>query len=165
MNYGEVSSGDTLDADLEQLVPLLQAATGHYQKLVLIYGNTWQAKTTLLKSVACLREMAYVSLGATLSQELLQASVRDRPFKAQDLVKQAILCETKHGIALDHIEILFNPELKLDPLWLLQLLSRDQLILTAWPGEHNQGRWLYATPSHAEYYTSEKSNILFYSIE
>ena len=52
---------------------------------------------------------------------------------------------------LDNIELLFDASLALDPLRLLEEISRNWTLVVAWPG-HVEGGWLiYARPGHPEY--------------
>jgi hypothetical protein len=69
------------------------------------------------------------------------------------------------GIALDHIEILFDPALHTDPLRLLQTHARSRLILASWPGRYDHNRLTYAEPSHAEYFSRTVNGLLTYSLE
>ena len=55
-------------------------------------------------------------------------------------------------ILLDHIEVLFSPELAQDPVRLLQSLSRNRILLISWPGKRDGTTLIYAEPGHPEYY-------------
>lgn len=52
---------------------------------------------------------------------------------------------------LDNIEIIFDPVLRQDPLALLQGLSRQRVVVAAWPGAVADGWLTYAEPSHPEH--------------
>lgn len=52
---------------------------------------------------------------------------------------------------LDNLEILFHPDLELDPLRLLQKLSRNRTIVAAWNGSAHDGYLIYAKAGHPEY--------------
>jgi hypothetical protein len=54
-------------------------------------------------------------------------------------------------VLLDNIEILFDVSLMLDPLRLLQGLSRNKTVVAAWSGSVEGKHMVYATPDHAEY--------------
>jgi len=54
-------------------------------------------------------------------------------------------------ILLDNIEVIFEVELKQDPLRLLQGLSRNRTVVAAWNGNINNGFLSYAAPDHPEY--------------
>ncbi len=54
-------------------------------------------------------------------------------------------------VVLDNLEILFDPALKLDPLKLLQGISRNRTIVASWNGSYVEGTLTYAKPDHPEY--------------
>jgi hypothetical protein len=54
---------------------------------------------------------------------------------------------------LDNIEVLFDTMLKIDPLRLLENLSRSRTIIATWPGQLVDNRLVYAEPWHPEYRT------------
>ena len=54
-------------------------------------------------------------------------------------------------LAVDNTEIIFDPSLMLNPLGLLQSLSRTRLLIWSWNGEVEDGHVTYAYPGHPEY--------------
>jgi hypothetical protein len=54
-------------------------------------------------------------------------------------------------VLLDNIEILFERELRQDPLRLLLGISRNHLIAASWNGTAEDGKLIYAEPGHPEY--------------
>jgi hypothetical protein len=54
-------------------------------------------------------------------------------------------------VFLDNIELLFDEELKVDPLRLLQSLSRNITVVAAWNGDTVNGSVTYAEVNHPEY--------------
>ena len=52
---------------------------------------------------------------------------------------------------LDNIEILFDVNLKQDPLRLLQGISRNRTVVAAWNGTIEGNHLVYAIPGHTEY--------------
>ncbi|MFN2218648.1 MAG: BREX-3 system P-loop-containing protein BrxF, partial [Anaerolineae bacterium] len=54
-------------------------------------------------------------------------------------------------VLLDNIELLFDASLALDPLRLLEEISRNWTLVVAWPGQVEGGWLLYARPGHPEY--------------
>ena len=72
-----------------------------------------------------------------------------------------ILQGARSGIAiLDNLEILFSMDLKLDPLRLLQGLSRSRTIVAAWPGFFDGDTLRYGEPSHPEYRRETKPDVI-----
>lgn len=52
---------------------------------------------------------------------------------------------------LTGIDLLFEPTLHLDPLTLLQQISRSQPLVVCWPGQWTPSGLSYAVPKHAHY--------------
>jgi hypothetical protein len=65
-------------------------------------------------------------------------------------------------LALNNIELLFEPSLQQEPLALLQELSRNKSLIVAWGGSYNeQTRVLtYAEPGHPEYRRYERPEVI-----
>jgi hypothetical protein len=52
---------------------------------------------------------------------------------------------------VDNTEIIFDPSLMLNPLGLLQSISRTRLLIWSWNGEVEDGHITYAYPGHPEH--------------
>ncbi len=149
---------------LSQLAEVLVSIHRSNQRLILIVGGDWQQRTELLKSTAAAHDLTYLSLGLPLSRVLLDLLPHERPLAVEEQVV-AMAGIGSRGLALDHVEILFDPDLKTDPLRLFEVLARDRVVLAAWPGEYDGQRLTYAEPAHPEHYSRAASDIQFYSLE
>ena len=120
---------------------------------------TWDLS---MKDIASKLGLRYINLGLDLSQMLLELTERQRALKVFQLVDQIVGSIEDKPTLLDHIEILFEPGLKQDPLRLLQGLSRNRTILAVWNGQINNGYLTYAMPEHPEYrrYLASDINII-----
>jgi hypothetical protein len=54
-------------------------------------------------------------------------------------------------VLLDNTEVLFDPELRQDPLRLLQSLARRRVVVASWAGGLDGADLVYAEPGHPEY--------------
>jgi hypothetical protein len=61
---------------------------------------------------------------------------------------------------LDDTDILFAPELNLDPLILLRELARRSPRIMAWPGQVSGRRATYSAPGRRDYYAREISDAI-----
>jgi hypothetical protein len=68
-------------------------------------------------------------------------------------------------VVLDNLEILFDRELKQDPLRLLQGISRNRSVVASWNGIVDSGRLLYAEPGHPEYRCYEQVDTLIVNMD
>lgn len=92
----------------------------------------------------------YLNLSLALSQRLL-----DTPHRQVALAVPQALDDLLAGdgpLLVDHVELLFDPLLQIDPLRGLKLASRRRRLLVMWPGRLADGAHLtYAEPGHPEY--------------
>ncbi len=122
-----------------------------YYKLVLLAGEARTGKTRALQALAAETGWALLNLNLLLSERLLQVPTRQRAIRAQRLV-EAILAENPgDGVILDNIELLFQPELELDPLRLLLSLTRNRGVVASWPGSYSDSTLTYAATGHVEH--------------
>jgi hypothetical protein len=154
-----------LEHHLDKLASLLAAARRYGEQLVLIVGGDWRQRTDLLQSAATAHNLTYLSLGLPLSRALMDLPPRERPLAVESQVVALAATASVHGLALDHVEILFDPDQQTDPLRLFERLAQERLLLVSWPGEYDGQRLTYAEPSHRERYLRAVSDIRYYSLE
>lgn len=129
----------------------LRRAEGAYFRLILVVGSAGAGKTATLKAAAEASAAASLNLGSALGARLLELSRRQRALDCARLL-ESILDETgADPVALDNLEILFDPALQQDVLRLLQGLSRNRTIVAAWPGEYVDGVLSHAESGHPEF--------------
>ena len=92
-----------------------------------------------------------INVNLELSRRMLELSPRRRSLHAQELMREVLAEAPGEVVFLDRIEILYTPALRLDPLNLLQILSRNRTIVAVWNGAVKDGHLLYAEPGHPEF--------------
>lgn len=147
-----------------RLLPLLDLARSHVEQLLVVGGGSWQARSGVLQATAAAYGLGYIAIGRPFAQTLLGQPPRERAMAAMELLAN-LGTPNGSGLALDHIEILFDPELRLDPLRAVQVLSCRQPVLLSWPGQLTPERLSYARPDHPEYHTYLINDLLTYSLE
>jgi hypothetical protein len=106
-------------------------------RLALVVGG--QADSSL-KPLAEELRLDVVSVGFILTSG-------DAPPDSHEI--QASLADAR---LLDHLGILFSPELRVDPIGLLRRLSRTLPRIAAWPGEVDGDRATFSRPGRRDYY-------------
>jgi len=135
---------DDIDAALGQ-------AASHYYKVLLIVGPSGSGKTAFLRSVSEKHHVPLLNLGLELSKKLLSLTVTERRLKASDVIADLLDACGSARLAVDNTEIMFDPALMLNPLGLLQGISRTRLLIWSWNGEVEKNHVTYAYPGHPEY--------------
>lgn len=122
-----------------------------YHRLVLVVSPPEKEISAVLKSIAEQEGLQLVNVNRELSERMLAITARQRSLRAASLVGDIIANGNKKTVLLDNIEILFDPALRLDPLRLLQSLSRRKTIVASWKGQVQGTHLTYAEPDHPEY--------------
>jgi len=143
----------------DKIIKALQVAEGLYHRLVLLVGKSGSGKTQILRSVADALGTEVININFSLSAALLDLTAKQRALRLPEILAQM----TEKGQAtavLDNLEILFDNELKQDPLRLLQGLSRNRPIIASWNGCTEGGKLIYAAADHAEYRSYSTNDLL-----
>ena len=93
----------------------LQAAEGLYHRLVLLVGEAGSGKTSVLRDVAKDFGTEVVNVNLALSAELLELTAKQRALRLPGILDQ-IVDKEQSPVVLDNLEILFDKDLKQDPL-------------------------------------------------
>jgi ABC-type dipeptide/oligopeptide/nickel transport system ATPase component len=139
--------------------PAINQAAARYYKIVLVVGKSGSGKTNLLRKICTEMQIPLHILGIELSRKLLPLTTRERKLKACETISALIDVEGASRLAVDNTEIIFDPSLMINPLGLLQSLSRTRLLIWSWNGDVENGHVTYAYPGHPEYQRIRTSEI------
>ena len=142
----------------------LRAAEGLYHRLVLLVGETGSGKTGVLREVAEMFGSSVINVNLALSGELLELTAKQRSLRLPDILNQ-VADQARSPVVLDNIEILFDKDLKQDPLRLLQGISRNRSVVASWNGTMKSGRLFYAEAGHPEYRRYDSINALIVNMD
>jgi hypothetical protein len=137
----------SLSSLIQDVLPRTQDA---YYKLILAVGPARTGKTAALSNLAAQHNWPRLNVNLRLSEKLLDLTRRQRAVRVASILDDTIRDEGSEIVLLDNLELLFAEELAQDPLRLLQLLSRNQTIVAAWPGNFDGTSLTYAEPGHPE---------------
>jgi len=135
----------------KELEQAIRQATSQYFRLVVLAGVTGSGKTAALQSVAQKLGCQLVNVNLELSKRLLELTRTQRSRQLERLLKQVIAAVSGDVVLLDNLEILFDTGLEVEPLRLLQLMSRNRTIVASWNGSFQGGTLTYAEPGHPEF--------------
>ena len=137
---------------IEKLVHLVDEVGALQSKLVLLIGAPRSGKTSLLKSLAKIKGVKPLKVGADLGGCLATIPQRQRHLQTTTILRElADQHATGDLLLLDNLEILFDKSLQLDPLDLLKRHAHVKRVVAVWPGELRDGRLTYAEMGHPEH--------------
>lgn len=135
----------------KQILRKIGEAYELYYRLILMIGPEGSGKTAALQEVAAVTSAPLINVNLELSRRMLSLTERQRALQLPRLLGEIVSEDDGALVLLDNIEILFDVHLKQDPLRLLQGLSRNKTVVTAWNGSAVDGYITYAAPGHPEY--------------
>jgi len=135
----------------EQLLKIIPKAAELYHRLILVVAPSGSGKTAAIQHAAKDIGTMVQNVNLELSRRMLDLTENQRPRKVSRILDDIVNSTDSNTVLLDNIEILFETSLKIDPLRLLQSLSRNKTIVAAWNGIVKDGNIYYAEPGHPEY--------------
>ena len=148
----------------KQIKEFLRDAESQYYRLVLLIGKSGSGKTAILQNIAAEMKTRLLNVNVELSERLLELTARQRSLRVPDILA-SLGAQIPPPLILDNLEILFDTNLQLDPLRLLQSISRNRVVLASWNGTLHAGQLTYAEPDHPEYRRYEQSDALLVEIQ
>lgn len=142
----------------------LLTADSLYHRLVLVVGESQSGKSAVLKAVANEFNIPVTNVNFEISALLLDLTNKQRSLRLPELLWD-ILNNAHPFVALDNIEILFDKDLKQDPLRILQGISRNRTVIASWGGSFSNGRLQYAEPGHSEYRSYDSVGALIVTMD
>jgi hypothetical protein len=136
---------------IESLESEIEALESAYYRLVLVVGQHGTGKTALIQAIQAKLGLPAMNLNLQLSKRLLELTCRQRTLGTPKILDELITEINAKAVAIDNTEILFDVNLKLDPLRLLQTISRNKTIIATWNGTVDKENLSYAEPGHPEY--------------
>jgi predicted ATPase len=139
------------DPFADQVIKEIGQAGGLYHRLILLVGPAGSGKTKALQEVHNRQGDPLINVNLELTRRMLDLTGKQRALQVPKLLGDIIVKVDGDSVLLDNIEILFDILLKLDPLRLLQNISRLKTIVAAWNGSIDKEQITYAIPDHPEY--------------
>ena len=135
----------------DQILRMARGLDELYHRLILVVAPSGAGKTTALLKVHERTGKPVMNVNLELSSLMLGLTQRQRALQTPRLLQRLVDKNSDNMILLDNIELLFDVNLKQDPLRLLQGLSRNKRVVASWNGAVRDGFLTYAVPDHPEY--------------
>jgi hypothetical protein len=124
--------------------------TQNNHKLIIILGDK-NTHNLLLEKLKSLENIDILNLNLLLSKKLITLSKNEYSNPVEILEDLFIENSTKDVILLSYINILFDVNLKWNPLDIFKKLSLNRTVVVLWDGKLNERGLEYASPQHLEY--------------
>lgn len=136
--------------DVDAIEGMLDRAGSAYHRLLVVVQRVDAPPSGALRAVASKRGCEVMNLNLVLAERLAPLSRAERVRSVESILGDVTKSSSADPVFIDHIEILFDPELRIDPLRLLTTLSRSRTILAGWRGTLDGETLSYARPDHPE---------------
>jgi len=118
--------------------------------ILLIVNSSTSKLEKMANEIVSQYELPRISLNKELTQ-ILSAELRQtRGSKAIEWIRTKSN-EVEEHILFSDINIIFEPNLEIDPLALFKQISRHKKIIVLWPGNYSNNDLNYATPEHTHF--------------
>ena len=142
------------------LESVINSAATLYHRVVFLIGIESDGRSDALTALSGKHGWPVINLGTAFSQQLLDVPHRHRATSAPQILADLLDGTGGDTLLLDHVEVLFAPDLAQDPVKLLQGLSRNRTLVVSWPGTHDGATLIYGEPSHPEYYRQPVADLV-----
>ncbi len=112
----------------------LAETPGLYYRLVLAVGAPCSGKSGALQELSSINGWPLLKVNLALCERLLELTRKQRALRVSRILAEIVRGLGADVVLLDHLEVLFDPQLAQDPLRLLQALARNRTVVAAWPG-------------------------------
>jgi chromosomal replication initiation ATPase DnaA len=129
-------------------------APGMYCRLILLVGPSGSGKTSALQELSEKTGKNIINVNLEMSRALLEIPVNRRESRVSRIFNDLVRddgASSDFPVLLDNLEILFDKDLKQDPLVLLQNASHNYTVIASWNGTCDRSKLTFAVSGHPEY--------------
>ncbi|RID89031.1 BREX-3 system P-loop-containing protein BrxF [Peribacillus asahii] len=127
----------------------LKSISSKYYKILLVCEHQ---KGNSVQYIGQSGNFPVLNISLLLSEKLKEYPRKRMTNRVHALLSDILKETSSDVICLEHIEILFDPNLNQDAIQLLQSFSRNYTLIVSWRGTYNGKKFTYAVPGHPEYY-------------
>ncbi|HFT2185286.1 TPA: BREX-3 system P-loop-containing protein BrxF [Bacillus cereus] len=140
--------------DLYMLEKEITLMSNWWHKLIFMCASNEVGTMEIREKIATLNEDIYtVNLNLIISEALANISEEKYPLYVEEVIRETFDNPFKIYV-LQHIDILFDPVIKINPIRLLENISKKSKVIVMWPGEYKNNQLVYAQEGHPECFLS-----------
>lgn len=133
---------------LHSIKQSLDTIRNSYYKQIYVYDYKCGDSVKVYAEAECL---PYINVNLELSKKLLTIPQTKRKYYVTEFLQEIILAKEEEIVCLDFLELLFSPELALNPFQLVRDISKNKVLIISWRGNIKGNVLLHAEPGHPEY--------------
>jgi len=118
-----------------------------YHKLIFLCNRNEQFNALL----PITNNFEHVNVNRVVSEGLVHINHDNYPFHVEEALLNA-LDDLEKVYYLQHIDILFDPSLKIHPIRMLESISKEYKLVVEWPGRYKESNLIYAEQGHPEHF-------------
>lgn len=153
------------DTIIDRILAHLEHVEELPYQLIVITAPSSSGKTAILQELSRIKHYPLINVNLQLADRLKELSKSQRSLRADQILTEIVAQSGNSPVLLDNIEILFDVSLKINPLSLLQKLSRNRPIIASWNGSLDGSRLSYARQGHAEYGNYDLEDTIVVSLD
>ena len=119
-----------------------------YYKQIYVYDYKYGDSVKVFSET---ENIPYINVNMELSEKLIAISQSKRKYDVTEFLQEIITEREEEIICLDYFELLFHPELAVNPFQLLRDISRNKTLVISWRGKIEDDVLIHAEPGHPEY--------------
>jgi hypothetical protein len=136
----------------------LEFLESRWNKLLIVCGKT----SYKANDIAIEINVPYINLNLMLSEKLTAVSKSKYPFQVREILESILEEQQSNTYWLGDIEILFDKQLRQNPVRLLEQLGKKYKLVISWLGKCSGRNLTYATPEHPEFFNCNGRVDLFH---
>ena len=133
---------------LERLKENVHTIQSSYYKQIYVYDYKYGDSVKMFSEI---ENLPYINVNMELSKNLIAIPQSKRKYYVTEILQEILMSRTEEIICLDYLELLFHPELAVNPFQLLRDISRTKTLVISWRGNIEGDVLVHAEPGHPEY--------------
>lgn len=119
-----------------------------YYKQIYVFDYKYGDSVKVFSEI---ENLPYINVNMELSEKLIAIPQSKRKYYVTEFLQEIIMGRNEEIICLDYIELLFHPELAVNPFQLLRDISRNKSLVISWRGIIEGDTLIHAEPGYPEY--------------
>jgi hypothetical protein len=133
---------------LHSIKQSIETIRNSYYKQIYVYDYKYGDSVKVYAEAECI---PYINVNLELSEKLLVIPGMKRKYYVTEFLQEIIIAKEEEIVCLDFLELLFSPELAINPFQLIRDISKNKVLILSWRGNIEGNVLIHAEPGHPEY--------------